>query len=398
MTFAFLAVLARAALLGVAAQAPTTQAPTKSSQETRVLVVTTDLGDEFHGKVAWFPGSYAQALVRARANESLVMLDFWADWCRPCRRMGKKTFSDDQVVAELCNVVCFSVDTQSKSGKVLAERFAIKKLPTYVWLSPDGALRDVVTGYLDPEPFRREVERIHDDRGTISDLWRRIQADTHDLDARWLLARKLRTVGDEKGAEQQMRAIAELDREGKSLPMRLAKLEDVLARSYDSFDERTHSYKVAELEQFLAGETYDQVLFEGWFAHGRMQGVHVGELRQVGAPKEELRTAALAQLATYREKVWPRRYAGREAYAANEIAWCHWQAADFIDEPAKRFALEVAKAAAEIEPDDAAILDTLACCHWMNGEFARARELVERCIQLEPKNPEWTARREAFAH
>ncbi|MCC6406262.1 MAG: thioredoxin family protein [Planctomycetes bacterium] len=383
------------------AREPVQDGSTDAPARTRVIVVTTEVressgADDFHGKVPWFEGTYAQALARARTNDSLVLLDFWAGWCRPCRRMAKSTFSDPTVVAELCGVVCVSVDTESSSGRVLSARFAVKKLPTLVWLSPNGDVRDVVTGYLGPDEFRRELARVRADRDTLAALEKRVLANSADLDARWRLARKLRDLGDTKGAQYQLRAIAELDREQKSLPMRLAKLEELLTRSYATYDEHAHRYDLGELEAFLAAESEPQVLFEGWFAHARMQGVHVEELRRRKAAKDELRAATLAQLATYRERAWPHRYPERAAYAANEIAWSHWEAAEFLDDDAKRFALGVAELAAAAEPDRPAILDTLACCRWMNGDRERARELVERCIELEPKNPEWKARRAAF--
>jgi thiol-disulfide isomerase/thioredoxin len=353
--------------------------------------------DDFHGDVPWFEGSFAQAQARARTNGSGLLVDFWAEWCQPCRRMGATTFRDERVIADLCGLVCVSVDSQSATGRVLAERYGVRKVPALVWLEPDGTTRDVLIGYFGASEFLREHTRIRSGQDTFADLGRRVEADGADLDARWKLARKLQKLGDEQGAARHVRAIEALDREHKSLPMRLAALEAVLARTYQTFDAETHGYRLGELEQFLAGEAYSQVLFEGWFAHGRMQGVRVEALRREAAPVSELRAAALAQLATYRERVWPRRTPEREAYAANEIAWRHWENAEFLDADAKRFALQAAETAAELEPDEPLILDTLACCTWMNGDRERARTLVERCIELDPANREWRLRRKAFA-
>ncbi len=33
-----------------------------------------------HGKLAWFEGSYEEALEKAAASKQLVFIDFWTDW------------------------------------------------------------------------------------------------------------------------------------------------------------------------------------------------------------------------------------------------------------------------------------------------------------------------------
>ena len=33
-----------------------------------------------HGKIAWFEGTFEQALAKAKAEKKLIFIDFWTSW------------------------------------------------------------------------------------------------------------------------------------------------------------------------------------------------------------------------------------------------------------------------------------------------------------------------------
>ena len=87
----------------------------------------------------------------------------------------------------------------------------------------------------------------------------------------------------------------------------------------------------------------------------------------------------------------------------NGIAWAFWtQRADLSDDD-KRFALRVStKATREFEKTNfdpvarAMYYDTLACCHYMNGNRWKAIELMERCVEADPSFTEYAERLAEF--
>lgn len=81
------------------------------------------------------------ALAEATAAGKPVVIDFFADWCLPCKELEKFTFTDAGVRRELAGWVLLKADlTQSASPEVAALRtkWNIQGVPTIVFLGPDG--------------------------------------------------------------------------------------------------------------------------------------------------------------------------------------------------------------------------------------------------------------------
>ncbi|HKR66455.1 MAG TPA: cytochrome c biogenesis protein CcdA, partial [Thermoanaerobaculia bacterium] len=87
--------------------------------------------------VVWTPYD-AKAIAAARAAGKPVVIDFYADWCLPCKELDEKTFTDKRVGAELERFVRLKGDlTQPENA--LAKQYAVIGVPTLVFLDATGA-------------------------------------------------------------------------------------------------------------------------------------------------------------------------------------------------------------------------------------------------------------------
>jgi thiol:disulfide interchange protein DsbD len=90
-----------------------------------------------------------------RNNERMVV-DFYADWCIPCKELDAQTFSDPLVRQELMRFSSYKVDmTQSASPSTerLRTRFKIRGMPTVLVINARGEEAERLTGFAGPERF-----------------------------------------------------------------------------------------------------------------------------------------------------------------------------------------------------------------------------------------------------
>ena len=89
---------------------------------------------------------------KALSQGKLMMVDFWASWCGPCRMLGP-------VIAQLDNqypdVVVGKVNVDDEQE--LAMRYGVMSIPTVIFFK-DGKEIDRKVGVMPPEAFVQVLE------------------------------------------------------------------------------------------------------------------------------------------------------------------------------------------------------------------------------------------------
>lgn len=114
--------------------------------------------------VEW--GKYtAKQLADARAAGKPVIIDFYADWCLPCKELDAKTFVDPAVMGELDRFVRVKANltvTSDATTQALTRQYAILGVPTIVFLDSRGAEvpNARLTGFEPPAEFLQRAKAV----------------------------------------------------------------------------------------------------------------------------------------------------------------------------------------------------------------------------------------------
>lgn len=117
------------------------------------------------GGIQWRPFS-EQLLDQASSEGKPVLIDFFADWCAPCKELDKHTFTAPEVIERSRQFVMVKVDLTEAGDKeveTLRERYHILGVPTLIFIQPDrNEMKNLrVIGFEPADAFLIKMEEAY---------------------------------------------------------------------------------------------------------------------------------------------------------------------------------------------------------------------------------------------
>ena len=119
-------------------------------------------------KVEWQP-SYAAALKAARHSGKPLFIDFYTDWCGPCKYMEQTTYKDPKFVAHSRGWIMVKVNPEkSAAGRKLFNKYHLDGYPSMVLTDASGQKHGLVVGSSPTNALINEMRRAARKAGGIS--------------------------------------------------------------------------------------------------------------------------------------------------------------------------------------------------------------------------------------
>jgi thioredoxin-like negative regulator of GroEL len=197
-------------------------------------------------EIDWYKDLRA-ASAKAQESNRPMMIEFWADWCAPCKVMEAEVYPHPQVVAALSEkmiAVRIHFDLQTD----LVRRFKVEAIPCIVFTNSYGTELLRHRGILEVEVLTAVIEALPADVSELNRLDRVLQKDRNNFEALQEMASRLRSGGLYQMSTQFYDRAIKTDKARKSPTLREAILLEI---GLNFLDLRDGKQAVAVFERCL---------------------------------------------------------------------------------------------------------------------------------------------------
>lgn len=136
------------------------------------------------------PLDKARAL--AKVENKKILIDFYTDWCIPCKELDKYIFQDS-TISQFLNerYVCLKINAESDYGKKIGKELNLQEAyPTVLLLNSDGKEIDRIIGLITPDKYFQLIKDYTANKNTFDELLKNVDNDKSNLDLKKEIADK----------------------------------------------------------------------------------------------------------------------------------------------------------------------------------------------------------------
>ena len=318
-------------------------------------------------KLNWYKGSLEDAF--ALSDDKIIMIDFYTDWCAPCKLLDSDTFTNEEVIQYVDNnFIPIKINAESEYGMPLYEKFKGTGYPMIIFLDKEKNEIDRFYGFYPPNDFILKLNNILSGDHTFPDLLTKYKLGDNSSSTIFELAKKYFSRGEYDDALQLYEKILE----NKDL-------------SYNMFHETNYSIGMIKLKNNESNNLEKYI-------------------RQY--PESFLLKQSIINLLMYykfnflekKELDLYNKYIDRfsnDPLFLNQYSWRMTELNINLDNALKKINLSLSL----IENDDknqAMINDTKAEVYWKLGEVDKAIITINESISIDPDNQYYINQKEKF--
>ena len=157
-----------------------------------VVIAGVGLARPLAAQIKWY-ATFEDASAGAQRDGKPIMLDFWAEWCLPCKVMDSDVYPNDEVVQAAVPFALVKIDFDRKPA--LARRYQVENMPTLVFTDSYGRELFRYSGFIGAQALSALLRSLPHDVSDFNRLSKVLDRNRNTLSALNAMGSQLRAVG-----------------------------------------------------------------------------------------------------------------------------------------------------------------------------------------------------------